>query len=76
MVSGEAMADDENLCFNFEDNDNISNSTSKRIKPTFYTETDVTPNSIRLEALKLSKELKGKNLPLRNNFMEEVGFEE
>lgn len=61
MMPGEAMAEDISLSLSSDDE--TSAEVMKRIPARLPLElqTDVTPNSIRLDALKLSKQLKFKN---------------
>ncbi|KAK6642255.1 hypothetical protein RUM44_013978 [Polyplax serrata] len=61
MLPGEAMAEDDSFCLSLCEDIGPTNNNSKSERKILQDKVDVTPNTIRLDALKLSKELKYKN---------------
>lgn len=60
------MAEDESFCLSFEEDVVSVSPKNRKEKPIFHSEVDTTPNTIRLDALKLSKQLKYKNFSHNN----------
>lgn len=55
------MAEDDSFCLSLCEDIGPTNNNSKSERKILQDKVDVTPNTIRLDALKLSKELKYKN---------------
>lgn len=60
MLPGEAMAEDISLSLSSDEESSSQLVKKPSPRPAMNLQTDVTPNSIRLDALKLSKQLKCK----------------